>query len=227
MLAAASITQVMSQDSKPATNTASELKLETLDQKAAYIIGTSIGCQVGQIDISAMAAGIKDSAAGAKLRFTDEEMQQIMSEYQEAAMAKKNPEAAKAAADNAAAEKAFLEKNGKEEGVKTTASGLQYKVLKEGSGDKPTAQNEVKVHYHGTLLDGTVFDSSVQRGEPAQFPVGGVIPGWIEALQLMNPGSKYKLFIPAKLAYGNRQMGDKIKPGSTLIFEVELLEIVK
>ena len=122
---------------------------------------------------------------------------------------------------------AFLAKNGKLEGVKTTASGLQYKVVKSGTGKTPKATDTVKVHYHGTLIDGTVFDSSVERGEPVSFQVEGVIPGWVEALQLMKEGDKWKLFIPAKLAYGNRSPGGKIGPGSTLLFDVELLTIEK
>jgi FKBP-type peptidyl-prolyl cis-trans isomerase FklB len=121
----------------------------------------------------------------------------------------------------------FLAENGKKEGVITTASGLQYKVLKSGSGESPRLTDRVKVHYHGTLIDGTVFDSSVQRGEPIVFPVGGVIPGWIEALQLMKVGDKWQLFIPANLAYGDRSPSPAIPPNSVLIFEVELLGIQK
>ena len=122
---------------------------------------------------------------------------------------------------------AFLAENAKKEGVKTTASGLQYKVLKSGTGASPKLADTVKVHYHGTLIDGTVFDSSVQRGEPISFPVGGVIPGWVEALQLMKVGDKWQLFIPARLAYGERSPGPQIPPNSVLIFEVELLGIEK
>jgi FKBP-type peptidyl-prolyl cis-trans isomerase FklB len=122
---------------------------------------------------------------------------------------------------------AFLAENAKKEGVKTTASGLQYKVIKSGTGESPKSTDTVKVHYHGTLIDGTVFDSSVQRGEPISFPVTGVIPGWVEALQLMKVGDKWQLFIPARLAYGERSPSPVIGPNSTLIFEVELLSIEK
>lgn len=122
---------------------------------------------------------------------------------------------------------AYLEENKKKAGVVTLPSGLQYTVLKEGTGPKPTIKDTVKVHYHGTLIDGTVFDSSIQRGEPIEFPVGNVIPGWVEALQLMPVGSKWRLFIPANLAYGDNDMGQQIKGGSALIFDVELLDIVK
>lgn len=122
---------------------------------------------------------------------------------------------------------AFLADNAKKDGVKTTASGLQYLVLKSGTGETPKATDRVKVHYHGTLIDGTVFDSSVQRGEPITFPVTGVIPGWVEALQMMKVGDKWKLFIPAKLAYGEQSPTPAIPPNSVLIFEVELLGIEK
>jgi FKBP-type peptidyl-prolyl cis-trans isomerase FklB len=122
---------------------------------------------------------------------------------------------------------AFLAENKKKSGVVSLASGLQYEIMKEGTGAKPTADEEVKVHYHGTLLDGTIFDSSVQRGEPVVFGLKRVIAGWTEALQLMPVGSKWRLFVPSHLAYGDNQMGPSIKPGSTLIFEVELLDIVK
>jgi FKBP-type peptidyl-prolyl cis-trans isomerase FklB len=122
---------------------------------------------------------------------------------------------------------AFLAQNAKKEGVVTTASGLQYKVIKSGTGESPKLTDRVKVHYHGTLIDGTVFDSSVQRGQPISFPVGGVIPGWVEALQLMKVGDKWQLFIPAKLAYGDQSPSPAIPPNSVLIFEVELLGIEK
>ena len=129
--------------------------------------------------------------------------------------------------DYIAQNEAFLAKNKEKEGVQTTPSGLQYEVIKMGTGPKPTAESTVKVHYVGTLIDGTEFDSSVKRNEPATFPVVGVIPGWTEALQLMPVGSKFKLCIPQNLAYGATGAGEVIKPYSTLIFEVELLEIVK
>jgi FKBP-type peptidyl-prolyl cis-trans isomerase FklB len=122
---------------------------------------------------------------------------------------------------------AFLAANAKKEGVITTASGLQYKVMKSGTGESPKATDKVKVHYHGTLIDGTVFDSSVQRGEPIVFPVGAVIPGWVEALQLMKVGDTWQLFIPAKLAYGDQSPSPVIPANSVLIFEVELLDIEK
>ena len=131
----------------------------------------------------------------------------------------------KALEANSEAGKTFLAENAKRKEVTTTASGLQYVVLTEGKGVAPKATDEVTVHYHGTLIDGSVFDSSVERGQPATFPVNGVIPGWVEALQIMKPGAKYKLFIPSDLAYGERGAGQMIGPNSTLIFEVELISI--
>ena len=126
---------------------------------------------------------------------------------------------------NSEAGKTFLAENAKREEIITTSSGLQYEVLVKGEGDSPKVTDEVTVHYHGTLIDGTVFDSSVERGQPATFPVNGVIPGWVEALQLMKPGAKYKLFIPSDLAYGERGAGQMIGPNSTLVFEVELISV--
>ena len=137
------------------------------------------------------------------------------------AIMEKNPGA------NPASGEVFLAQNAKKEGVVTTASGLQYKVIQSGTGESPKLTDGVKVHYHGTLIDGTVFDSSVQRGQPISFPVNGVIPGWVEALQLMKVGDKWQLFIPARLAYGNQSPGAGIPPNSVLIFEVELLGIEK
>lgn len=128
---------------------------------------------------------------------------------------------------NEAAGKKFLEENGKRVEVKTTASGLQYEVIKEGDGEQPTAQDQVEVHYTGKLIDGTVFDSSVERGMPATFGVTQVIPGWVEALQLMKAGSKWRLFIPSQLAYGPQGAGGVIGPNATLIFDVELLKVIK
>ncbi|MEY4384053.1 MAG: hypothetical protein RI995_1595 [Bacteroidota bacterium] len=147
----------------------------------------------------------------------------FMMKNQEKAMA----EEAKKYEPNKLEGEKFLAENKKRSGVVTTASGLQYEIVKAGDGPKPTANDKVKTHYHGTLIDGTVFDSSVSRGEPVTFPVGGVIPGWVEALQLMPVGSKWKLYIPQNLAYGQRGAGEKIKPYTALVFEVELISIEK
>jgi FKBP-type peptidyl-prolyl cis-trans isomerase len=200
---------------------------EANPQNTGYAIGTFFGRQIKQagfkVDAAEVLKGFTDATEGKKLRFSEEQIQQIMQAAQQESM--KGREGA--GADNKKAGADFLAKNGKEEGVVTTKSGLQYKVLKAAEGAKPTAENTVKVHYHGTLLDGTVFDSSVDRGEPISFPLNGVIKGWTEGVQLMNVGSKFKFFIPSDLAYGDRGAGGDIGPGATLIFEVELIAIEK
>lgn len=193
--------------------------------QASYAIGQQIGknlkAQNIEIDAKTLAASLDDATKG-KSEMKDEEIQKAMMKLQENAMKKQQEEGEankKKSAD-------FLEKNKSAEGVKITASGLQYSVIKEGDGAIPKKEDNVKCHYTGTLIDGTKFDSSVDRGQPAEFPVGGVIPGWTEALQMMKVGSKYKLFIPPELAYGPAGRPG-IPPNSALIFEVELLEIVK
>lgn len=186
-------------------------------KKASYAIGLDIGSSFHkngiEVDAAALAAGIADAIAE-KPGMTEDEMRQTLMAFQKEIM------------DKAAAKQTtYLTENAKKEGVKTTASGLQYKVLKSGAGRTPKASDTVRVHYKGTLIDGTVFDSSIERGQPAEFEVGGVIPGWTEALQLMKEGDKWQLVIPAKLAYGPRGQGP-IGPNATLVFEVELLSIV-
>jgi len=165
-----------------------------------------------------LAKGINDVLKNQPLAIKKEEAETIFRDYLQTQKASQHK-------DVVAAGKAFLEANKKRPEVKTTASGLQYEILKEGTGPKPTASSTVSVHYHGTLIDGTVFDSSVDRGSPTSFGVTQVISGWTEALQLMPQGSKWKLFLPYNLAYGERGAGAQIGPFSTLIFEVELLEI--
>lgn len=193
--------------------------------QASYAIGQQIGknlkAQNIEIDPKTLAASLADATAG-KSEMTDEQIQKAMMKLQEMAM-KKQQEAAENNKKKAAE---FLEKNKTAAGVKVTATGLQYSVITEGTGSTPTKEDTVKCHYTGTLIDGTKFDSSVDRGQPAEFPVAGVIPGWTEALQMMKVGSKYKLFIPPELAYGPAGRPG-IPPNSALIFEVELLEIVK
>lgn len=200
-------------------------KLDTDMKKASYAIGQQIGGNMKQqnieIDADVMAMAMKDAIKGDS-KMTKEEIQQAMMKLQESAM-KKQQEAAE---DNKKKGAEFLEKNKSAEGIKTTASGLQYKVEKEGDGKIPTKTDTVKAHYKGTLIDGTQFDSSYDRGQPAEFPVQGVIPGWSEALQLMKVGSKYKLFIPPELAYGASGRPG-IPANSVLVFEVELVDIVK
>jgi FKBP-type peptidyl-prolyl cis-trans isomerase FklB len=199
-------------------------------QKTSYAIGVDIatGLKGQQIDIDgkALAAGINDTLAG-KPALSQQELGDALNKLQQDMMAKANAKNQIDAALNLKMGTEFLAANAKKDGVKTTASGLQYKVISSGTGASPTKTDTVKVHYHGTLIDGTVFDSSVQRGEPITFPVGGVIPGWTEALQLMKVGDKWQLFIPANLAYGEQRWSDKIGPNTALIFEVELLGIEK
>lgn len=198
-------------------------KLDTDVKKSSYAIGQQIGNNLKQqnieIDPDVLAMSLKDAAAG-KPKMTPEEQQQALMKLQEAAV-KKSQEQAEANKKEAVA---FLEKNKSAAGVKSTASNLQYIVVAEGNGKTPTDTDIVKVHYTGTLMNGTKFDSSVDRGQPAEFPVNGVIPGWTEALKLMKVGAKYKLFIPPELAYGPSGRPG-IPPNSVLIFDVELLDI--
>ncbi len=162
--------------------------------------------------------GLEDVINGANLIVQAEEANKIIQSYLQQEASKQHQGTIEAGA-------AFLAKNGERDGVTTLASGLQYEVITDGNGAIPKATDKVTTHYHGTLIDGTVFDSSVDRGEPATFPVNGVIPGWVEALQLMKTGSKWRLFVPSNLAYGDRGAGQLIKPFATLVFEVELLSI--
>jgi FKBP-type peptidyl-prolyl cis-trans isomerase len=200
-------------------------KIKTESDSVSYALGINIGTslkgQFDDIDPYIIAQAIKDVYADKKdLMFDAQSSNDYLRKYFTKAQQAK-------AAKNLQKSNEFFEKNAKEEGVITTASGLQYKVLREGTGDIPKIDDKVKVHYTGMLLDGTVFDSSYDRNEPAVLTVNYVIPGWTEALQLMKVGSKYKLFIPPALGYGERGAGNKIGPNEAIIFEVELLEIVK
>lgn len=210
---------------------AGEKKIELNNQKAkvSYGIGMSLGtdfkAQGIEIDADVMAQAIKDVTAGGKTLMTEEEVRTVITDFQKELAAKQEAKAKEKSVKNLKDGEAFLAENSKKEGIVTLPSGLQYKVEKKGTGKKPGPSDSVTVHYKGTLIDGTEFDSSYKRGEPVTFPVGGVIPGWTEALQLMEEGSKWQLFIPAKLAYGERGAGAQIGPNSTLIFDVELLKI--
>jgi FKBP-type peptidyl-prolyl cis-trans isomerase FklB len=202
-----------------------KMKLENKIDSASYAIGVNIGQNLKaqgltELNVNAISAALGDVFAKNDLQISEQDAGKIVQEFVEETT-KKRIEANKS---NGAK---FLEENAKKSGVITLPSGLQYEIITEGSGAKPTASNKVKTHYHGTLIDGTVFDSSVKRGEPLTFPVGGVIKGWQEALQLMSVGSKWKLYVPYNLAYGERGAGGAIAPFSTLIFEVELLEIIE
>lgn len=201
--------------------------LTTLEQHASYGIGLQMGQQLADnpfdgLDIAAVAAGLAAAFYGEEPAVSEDQIRQafgVISERMQAAEAEK----AKVAA---AAGEAFLAENAKKAGITVTASGLQYEVLTAGSGKTPGRNDRVRTHYHGTLIDGTVFDSSYNRGEPAEFPVSGVIAGWTEALQLMQEGAKYRLYIPHNLAYGERGAGGAIKPYSALVFDVELLNVL-
>ena len=204
--------------------TKSDTKMSNKNDSISYSLGVSIGNNFKTnslefVDVDIMAKGMKD-VFGGKSSMTQEQadaaIQAFMGEKEKAK-----------GAENVKKGEEFLAENKKKPGVITTASGLQYMIIKEGTGPKPTLNDKVTTHYHGTLIDGTVFDSSVDRGQPASFPVSGVIPAWTEALQLMPVGSKWKLFAPSNLAYGERGAGGKIGPNTTLIFEVELLSIDK
>ena len=200
--------------------------------RISYALGLSMGNNfrasgIGSINVEDFADGVAAVFYGAQPKMTYDEAKEVIREYFTEMEKQQQAEAAKAGAANKAAGEAFLAENGKRAEVKTTASGLQYEVLEEGSGPRPTAQDQVEVHYTGKLIDGTVFDSSVERGVPATFGVTQVIPGWVEALQLMNAGSKWRLFIPSQLAYGpTGTPGGPIGPDCTLIFDVELLKVV-
>jgi FKBP-type peptidyl-prolyl cis-trans isomerase FklB len=204
-------------------------ELKDQKEKASYGIGLELGTSLkkGKMDVNTdiLLKGLKDGLSGAKPLMTEEQVKETMTALQKEMMEKQAAAQKELGEKNAAAGEKFLAENKKKDGVKTTASGLQYKVLKEGTGEAPKETDTVVTNYKGTLLDGTEFDSSYKRNEPATFPVNRVIKGWTEALQLMKPGSKYQLFIPSALAYGERAVGKDIGPNSTLIFEVELLSI--
>ncbi len=213
---------------KPAAETA---VLESLDQRLSYIVGENMASQFArdgiQLDVNALSLAVKDVQAGSTSRLSEEDKQATIAEIQKRGQEQQKAELEAIANKNKADGEAYMAENAKKEGVVTTASGLQYKEVTAGEGEAPAAEDTVTVHYKGTLIDGTVFDSSYERGQPATFPVSGVIPGWVEALQLMNVGDKFELVIPSDLAYGPGGTGPVIGPNSTLVFEVELLEVTK
>lgn len=203
-------------------------KPETVDARAAYSIGFMTGKsslpQAPNLDTDSFVAGFKDAYAKKEPALNQEEMKQALIAFEERMKKEMEMGKQKSAIEGATAGNTFLAENAKKPGVKTTASGLQYEVITAGTGPKPAASSVVKVHYEGKLIDGTVFDSSRQRGEPIEFPLDRVIPGWTEGLQLMSKGARYKLTIPAKLGYGAEGAGP-IPPNSVLVFDVELLDI--
>ena len=207
--------------------------LDTNQQQVSYIIGRDLARNFAQqgleLDLDVLTAALREGLQGLPSRLTQEQMQAAMQELQERSG---NPDDddnnqpnSPAMSNQKEQGEAFLTENRQKPGITTTASGLQYEVLTEGSGPKPTLRSSVTTHYHGTLINGTVFDSSYQRGEPATFPVNGVIAGWTEALQLMGEGAKYRLYIPSELAYGKRGAGRDIPGDTALIFDVELLKV--
>jgi len=206
-------------------------KLELKDQKEkesyslGYQFGHNVKAQGVDIDLDIYTSGIKDALGGKEPQMSQEEIRSTIRGLQQRLQAARQKELKEQAEKNVEEGKKFLAENQKKEGIKTLPSGLQYKVMTEGSGKTPQATDTVTVNYRGTLIDGTEFDSSYKRGQPASFKVNGVIKGWTEALQLMKEGSKWQLFIPHDLAYGERGAGRTIPPGSTLIFEVELISV--
>ncbi|RVU29724.1 MULTISPECIES: FKBP-type peptidyl-prolyl cis-trans isomerase [Neptunomonas] len=208
---------------------AQAVELNTEEQKVSYSLGLVLGEKlqqdISQLDIEAFTKAVEAIYSGEEPAMTREEVGATMQAFQMKKLEEQRQAAAKIAEDNLAAGQNYLKDNGARDGVKTTESGLQYEELVAGDGKQPTAEDTVKVHYRGTLIDGTEFDSSYARNEPVSFPLNGVIPGWTEGLQLMKEGGKAKLAIPADLAYGPGGMGNVIGPNSTLVFEVELLEV--
>jgi len=202
---------------------------KTPTEKFSYALGMNLGTtlhkQSVEVDPNIFLQGLKDALAGGKLQMTEEEARAAIIQVQNDLRAKQMAQQQKAGEANKKEGEAFLAANKTKEGVVTLPSGLQYKILKQGTGPKPTSSDSVVCNYRGTLINGTEFDSSYKRGQPATFPVNGVIKGWTEALQLMPVGSKWQLFIPPDLAYGERGAGADIGPDSTLIFEVELISI--
>ena len=212
-----------------ATKSSTGAALTTDKEKASYALGMNIGRGLSKqpvdVDATAVARGLKDALSGGKTLLTDEEAAAALATLQDQVKKATEAKMEEVAAENKKAGDAFLAENKTKEGVVTLPSGLQYKILTAGTGPKPTATDTVVCQYKGTLLDGTEFDSSYKRGQPATFAVGRIIKGWTEALELMPVGSKWQLFIPADLAYGERGAGGVIPPNATLIFEVELVSI--
>lgn len=204
-------------------------ELTTDEQKLSYSLGLIVGGQlhteVKELDLDAFQQGLKSVYANEKPALTQEEVNQVMVTFQQKKMEEQRQAVAKLAQDNLEKGQKYLADNGKKDGVTTTQSGLQYQELKAGNGKQPTATDMVKVHYRGTLVDGSEFDSSYARGEPVTFPLNGVIAGWTEGVQLMKEGGKGRFVIPSDLAYGPGGMGNAIGPNETLVFEIELLEV--
>jgi len=209
----------------------SNAALDTDDQKASYGIGLDMGRSLepakGRLDMAAFTRGVEDAMSGADPALAEDVVQAALQAFSQSIMEARQAEETAAAEKNKAEGEEYMAENGAREGVVTTESGLQYEVLRQGDGPRPTAEDRIRIHYKGTLIDGTQFDSSYDRNEPAEFSVGGVIQGFSEALQLMPVGSQYRVVIPGNLAYGEQGTGGDIGPNATLIFEIEMLDIVK
>lgn len=199
---------------------------EQVGYSFGYLMGRSNAESVKDLDLDAFILGLKTAAQGGKSALTDEEMARVLTQHKKQSDAKQLIELKKKADANAKVGAEFLAANAKKQGVQTTKSGLQYQILKQGTGQSPKANSIVKVNYEGRLIDGTVFDSSIARNQAAEFQVSQVIQGWTEGLQLMKEGAEYRFFIPAQLGYGQIGSGDVIEPNSTLIFDVELIKIL-
>jgi FKBP-type peptidyl-prolyl cis-trans isomerase FklB len=199
---------------------------EQVGYSFGYLLGRSNAESMKELDLDAFILGLKTAAQDQPSALTDEQMANVLTQYKKRNDAKQLIELKQKAEANLMMGTAFLAANAKKPGIRSTSSGLQYQILQPGSGKSPKASSRVKVNYEGRLIDGTVFDSSIARAQPAEFQVSQVIQGWTEGLQLMKEGSKYRFFIPAKLGYGQIGSGDAIEPNSTLIFDIELLEIL-
>ncbi|TWU00663.1 Outer membrane protein MIP precursor [Botrimarina colliarenosi] len=200
------------------------------NEKVGYCIGLDLGRRLADdaapVDLGAIVAGLRDGLSGAEPQLTDEQVAAVMDRFQQLMQQKAETKMAQEAQENLVRGEKFLTENRGKEGVQETDSGLQYRVIEEGEGDSPGLRDTVRCHYEGTLISGEVFDSSYKRGQPAEFPVGGVIDGWTEALQMMKVGAKWEVFLPAKIAYGLRGAPGAIGPNETLVFTIELIDIV-
>jgi FKBP-type peptidyl-prolyl cis-trans isomerase FkpA len=222
LLGGAALVPVYYASQHPVNQTSKASKDASAVSKISYALGYEVAHQTPpELDINSFITGVRDGHARNEAAYNEEELQAAYEQFQKDMQQKQLDDAKKAQASS----DSFLTENGKKPGVKTTASGLQYLVTKEGTGKSPAADSMVKVHYTGKLVDGTVFDSSVERGEPIEFPLNQVIPGWTEGLQLMKEGGKATLYIPSQLGYGQQGVPGTIPPNSTLIFDVELIEV--
>ena len=230
-MAAVALASALAGCGAPTEEPKQEVVLETTDARLSYGIGLRMGQRMSAdgmtVDIAAYAAGLEDAMTGAEAQLTDEEINTEMSAFQERRQAEAEAERVALAQTNLEAGRAYMEEMSAREEVQTTESGLQYIVVEPGEGESPVAEDSVEVHYEGRLIDGTVFDSSFERGQTVTFGLTQVIAGWTEGLQLMKPGAKYKFIIPPELGYGEGGAGQMIGPNATLLFDVELIAVVK